>query len=360
MPALNPSDSSSLLPGLPQGAKILILRLRSLGDMVLETPAIAALHAWRPDLKLSVLVEPWCAAVLEGNSQISEIILSRGLAAAASALRKRKFAAVFNQHGGPRSALLTAFSGAPIRVGWRGYQYSFAYNVKVPDAQEFYGRPIVHAVEHRMSQFYFCGLPRGPIPRACVFPQSDAAASVAKYLTEKGIAPGAPYALLQPGARLPGMRWPVAQFAELARWLRAAHGIASVANLGPGDAPIAAEVQGKLASIAVIADSLDARQLIALAAGAAIFIGNDSGPAHIAAAAGKPCVIIFGETNPAQWHPWQVAHRVVSAKAEFRAVRGDKSVFLKGERRISEIPAEEVIAAAGELLRGKESATRIS
>jgi heptosyltransferase III len=354
MPALNPSDSSSVLSRLPPGAEILILRLRSLGDLVLETPAIAALHAWRPDLKLSVLVEPWCAAVLEGNPHVSEIIYSRGPAVTASALRKRKFRAVFNQHGGPRSALLTAFSGAPTRVGWRGYQYSFAYNVKVPDTQEFYGRPIVHAVEHRMSQFYFCGLPRGPIPRACVFPQSDVVARIANFLAEKGIASGAPYALLQPGARLPGMRWPLAGFAEIARWLRSTHGIASVANLGPGDADIAAEVRNKLAPAAAVADSLDARQLIALAAGAAIFIGNDSGPAHIAAAAGKPCVVIFGETNPAQWHPWQVEHRVVGTHAEFRPVRGDKYVFLRSDRRISEIPVEEVIGAADELLRSRE------
>jgi heptosyltransferase III len=354
MPELNPSDSSSLLPCLLPGAEILILRLRSLGDLVLETPAIAALHAWRPDLKLSVLVEPWCAAVLEGNPHVSEIIYSGGLAATASALRKKEFTAVFNQHGGPRSALLTAFSGAPMRVGWCGYQYSFAYNVKVPDAQKFYGRPIVHAVEHRMSQFYFCGLPRGPIPRACVFPQSDAVASVAKFLTGRGIAPGAPYALLQPGARLAGMRWPVSKFAELARWLRSTHGIASVANLGPSDADIAAEVQTKLAPAAAIADSLDARQLIALAAGASIFIGNDSGPAHIAAAAGKPCVVIFGESNPAQWHPWQVEHRVISTHPEFRAVRGDKCVFLRSDRRISEILVEEVIGAADELLRSLE------
>ena len=48
----------------------------------------------------------------------------------------------------------------------------------------------------------------------------------------KGIAAGAPYAVLQPAARLPEMRWPVAEFAELARWLREKHGMASVVNLG--------------------------------------------------------------------------------------------------------------------------------
>jgi len=347
---LKPSDSSSLLPELPPGAEILILRLRSLGDIVLETPALRALHSWRPDLKLSVLVEPWCAAALEGNPDVSEVLLSRGLSATASILRRRKFAAVFNQHGGPRSAILTGLSGSPARIGWHGYQYSFVYNFKVPDAAGFYGRPFVHAVEHRMSQFYFCGLPRGPIPRASVYPQPDAAAFVVKFLAERGVAPGAPYALLQPGARLPEMRWPVAQFAELARWLHDAHGIASVVNLGPRDEEVARAVRSDLLDIAIAADSLNARELIALAAGAKLFVGNDSGPAHISAAAGVPSVVIYGVTNPVQWHPWQAEHRVISTGAEFRALRGDKAVFLRSARAIGEIPAEEVIRACGDLL----------
>ncbi|HUO35419.1 MAG TPA: glycosyltransferase family 9 protein [Candidatus Acidoferrum sp.] len=344
------NDSPSLLTGLPPGSEILILRLRSLGDIVLETSALAALHSWRPDLRLSVLVEPWCAAALAGNPHVSEIILSRASLATVAAIRSKKFSAVFNQHGGPRSALLTAFSGSPARIGWQGYQYSFAYNVPVPDALEFYGRPFVHAVEHRLSQFYFCGLPRGPIPPARVFPQSDAVASVAEFLAGKGIAPGSRYALLQPGARLPGMRWPASHFADVARALRDSHGIASVVNLGPSDAEGAREVRGAMKGVAAIADSFDARQLIVLAAGASIFVGNDSGPAHIAAAVGKPCVVIFGVTNPTQWHPWEVDYRVVSTGAEFRAVRGDKSVFLRAQRSISEIPAEEVIRACDELL----------
>jgi heptosyltransferase III len=350
---LKPSDSSSLLFDLPPGAQILILRLRSLGDIVLETPALAALRSWRPDLKLDVLVEPAYAAVLEGNPDVSEIILSRDFSATTSTLRRKRFAATFNQHGGPRSALLTGLSGSPARIGWHGHQFSFAYNVSVPDAPEFYGRPIVHAVEHRMSQFYFCGLPRAPIPGTRIFPQPDAVSFVARFLDGKGISPAAPYALLQPGARLPEMRWPVARFAELARWLHTAHGLASVVNLGPGDRELAREVHRHLQGVALIAGSLDARQLIAMASGACLFVGNDSGPAHIAAAAGKPCAVIFGATNPTQWHPWQVEHRVLCTHAEFRAVRGDKAVFLRSQRAIHEIPTEEVIQAVSELLSAR-------
>jgi heptosyltransferase-3 len=348
------NDSVALLPSLPQGAEILIVRLRSLGDLVLETPAIAALHSWRSDLQISLLVEPRFAAVLEGNPAIAELISSSGSAMeTARKLRARRFPVVFNQHGGPRSAILTGFSGAKRRVGWTGYQYSFLHNVHVPDAKEFHGREAVHTVEHRISQFYWAGLPRGPIPNARVFPQPDAAQSIARKLAEKGIAPGAPYAVLQPGARLPEMRWPVARFVQMARWLRERQGFASVVNLGARDTEITSEVRREMLDHAVIsAPPLDLRELIALVAGSRIVIGNDSGPMHLAAALQRPSVAIFSVSDPVQWHPWQSPHRVVQTGATFRHPRGDKSIVASNPRSISSIAFDEVRDACEELLSG--------
>jgi heptosyltransferase III len=350
----NSNDPSTLLPALPHGAEILIIRLRSLGDLVLETPAIAALHSWRPDLRIKVLVEPRFAPVLEGNPAISELIFSRGIGESALDLLRRKFPIVFNQHGGPRSAMLTGASGAPLRVGWAGYQYSFLYNVPVPDAQEFYGAPAVHTVEHRISQFYFTGLPRGPIPLAQVFAQPDAVATVARNLAEKGIAAGATYAVLQPGGRLPEMRWPVAKFAEIARWLREKHGIVSVVNLGARDDEIATEVRNEMGNCAVVLDAqLDIRELIALVAASRIFVGNDSGPAHLSAALLRPSVVIFSVTDAVQWRPWQAEHRIVQTGATFNHPRGDKAVVVSNPRAISSITVDEVRQSCEELLAEK-------
>ena len=339
---MNPSEPSSLLPGLAPGAEILLVRLRSLGDIVLETPAIAALHCWRPDLRICVLVEPRFAAVLEGHPAVAEQLFSGGFAGTALALRRRRFPVVFNQHGGPRSALLTAASGSPLRIGWKGFQFSFLYNVPVPDANEFYGTRIVHAVEHRISQLYWAGLPRGPIPRAQVFPQVDAIESVVRLLAQKGIAPGRPYAVLQPGARLPTMRWPVEKFAEIARWLLETHGVASVVNLGARDQAVAAAVRREMRDCAVASEPFQLRELIALVAASRIFVGNDSGPAHLAMAASRPSVVIFGSTNPAQWRPWRSEHRVVQTGAKFRWLRGDSSIVVRQPRSIQSIGIEEV------------------
>ncbi len=348
--ALKLNDPYTLLPDLPQGAEILIVRPRSLGDIVLETPAIAALHEWRPDLRISVLVETRFAAALEGNPGITNVIFSRGFMETTRDVRRQRFAAVFNQHGGPTSAFLTAASGSPLRVCWRGFQYSFLYNVLVPDAKEFFGTPIVHTVKHRMSQFYSAGLPCGNIPPAQVFPQPLAMQSVARMLAEKGIAPGASYAVLQPEARLASMRWPAPGYAQIARWLRDAHGIASVVNLGAGDADVAADARREMKDSAVIPEPLPLSELIALVAGARLFVGNDSGPVHLAAATERPCVVIFGSTNPAQWRPWQTEYRTIHTRAVFHPRRGDKTIAESELRPIQSITFEEVRAACEELL----------
>jgi ADP-heptose:LPS heptosyltransferase len=346
----NAADPSALLSGLPQGSDILLIRLRSLGDLILETPAIAALKTWRPDLRISVLVEPRFASVLEGNPNIAEIILSGGLGATSLDLRRRKFAAVFNQHGGPRSAMLTGASGSPWRVGWKGFQYSFLYNVQVPDAEEFYSRPAVHTVEHRISQFYWTGLPRGPIPPTQIFPQTDAQHAVSQKLADRGSSRGQAYAVLQPGARLPGMRWPVSKFSEIARWLKATHGIASVVNCGAQDEEVANLVREEMNGCATIAEQINIPELVALIAGARLFVGNDSGPAHIASALQRPTVVIFSETDLAQWRPLHSESRVISTEAEFSHPRGDKAILTNQPRPVSSISSDEVRDVCAQLL----------
>ena len=289
------------------------------------------------------------------------MILSGTLIATASDLRRRNFAVLFNQHGGPRSAMLTGMSGARAKVGWRGYQYDFVYDVKVPDAHEFFAGTtgaaaaddVPHTAEHRLSQLWFTGLPRGPVPQPQLFPQPDAAASAAKKIAEKGIAPGTPYAVLQPGARTASMRWPLEKFAALAKWLRDAHNIASIINIGARDQEVAAQAATKFHGIATIpVPALDVREVIALTASAALFVGNDSGPAHIASALESP----HRHTLPATPIPRSGARatRAASRSAQAppsRTPRGDKAVLHAQPKPITAITLEEVQQACEKVLQ---------
>jgi heptosyltransferase-3 len=306
-----------------------------------------------------VLVEPAWRAVLEGNPAISEILIARGFAATAMALRRRKFPVVFNQHGGPTSALLSAASGAAARVCWKGKQFDFLYNVLAPDAVEFYGTLQVHTVEQRMAQFYWTGLPRGPISRAEVFPQTDARERIGEILTRQGIAAGEAYAVIQPGGRYFTKRWAIEHFAELARWLMESRGIRPVVILGPGEREIATAVAERFAGGAIVLDSLELRLLIALIAGARIFAGNDAGPAHLASAAGIPAVVIFGSSSSVHWRPWRVEHRVVQNDFPCNPCKGDRCYAFDEPRCILSISFEQVRDACDALLaetnRGKLS-----
>ena len=325
---------------------------------MLLTPALAAVHAWRPDLRLSVLVEPEWRAVLEGNPAISEVMVARGFLATAADLRRRKFPVVFNQHGGPTSAFLTAASGAAARVCWKGKQFEFLYNVLAPDAVEFYGTLQVHTVEQRMTQFYWTGLPRGPIPRAEIFPQAPARGKIAEILAGRGIGASENYAVIQPGARYFTKRWSLQNFDELARWLAKSRGIRPVVILGPGEHEIAAAVGQKFASDAIVLDSLDLPLLIALIAGGRIFVGNDAGPAHLAAAAGTPAAIIFGSSSSVHWRPWKVEHRVVQNDFPCNPCAGDRCYAFDEPKCILTVTFEQVRDACEALLAETERGVR--
>lgn len=351
------NNPSSLLSSLPEAAEILIVRLRSVGDVVLLTPALAALHSWRPDLRLSVLVERGCKPVLEGNAAVAEILIARDFLSTARDLRRRHFVIAYNQHGGPRSAILTAASGAPVRVCWEGRQFSFLYNALVPGpAVDQNGR--IHTVEHRMMQFYWTGLPPGPIPPAAVYPHRGAVALVEQVLAERGIAPGVPYAVLRPGAATFTKRWAPEHFATIARWLRETHGLVPIVDLGPGERGIIEIVLRSLGPETIVLQSLRLRELIALIAGARLFVGNDTGPTHIAAALGRPCVVIFGSSSPANWRPWNTEHRVVANDFPCNPCRGDRCYAFAEPRCILSVTVDQVKEACEALLAGKESTGR--
>jgi heptosyltransferase-2/heptosyltransferase-3 len=140
-----------------------------------------------------------------------------------------------------------------------------------------------------------------PRARLSVDPQADA--RVAQRLVDAGIDHAQPFALFHPAAAFDSKTWDAANFARVAEHL-AARGIASVAVVGKNETEIARAFQTQArASVATFAD-LSLPEVTALAALALVFVGNDSGIAHIAAAVSTPSVVVFGSSNVAHWRPW--------------------------------------------------------
>jgi lipopolysaccharide heptosyltransferase III len=152
----------SVLACLPPGSRVAILRLRSLGDCVLTTPALGILKRFRPDLRVAVAVEDRFRAVFEDHPDIDGIV-----AAEVGAVRRFRPLLCLNLHGGTRSAWMTALSGARWRAGFGHFRHGFVYNVRIPRAQEILGVDRkVHTAEHLASAMFYLGAPRCEVGRA--------------------------------------------------------------------------------------------------------------------------------------------------------------------------------------------------
>lgn len=276
------------LERLPSGARVTLIRLRSLGDCVLTTPAIQLLKTFRPDLNLTVVVEPRFRPIFENNPAITSLI-----PAEISKVALTHSQLTLNLHGGTTSIWLTIASRARLRAGFTHFRAQAAYNVRIPRAQEILGvNRTVHTAEHLASAMFFLGVPHQEIPRAQLF---GAAAQ------RRG-----PYAILHPFASLPEKTWPADRFEAVARQLKRS-GIEPLLLCGPGESPSAVPGVEALAGIP-LAES------ISLIRGATLFVGNDSGPAHIAAACATPAVVLFGGSDPVVWAPWRAPEAVQIAR----------------------------------------------
>ena len=268
----------------PQGAKVAIIRLRSLGDSVLTTPAIALLKQARPDLTVAIVVEDRFAPIFEDNPDVDQI-----LPPDLTAIAHWRPDLTLNLHGGSRSAQLTVASRAPLRAGFTHFRFQRVYNVHIPRAQDILGvERKVHTAEHLASAMFHLGVPQHDVPRARLFITAPRAAQ--------------PYAVIHPCASAPDKTWPAARFRELAASLQ----IEPVFIAGPGETLADFNGYRTLAG----ASLSDIKRLLA---GAAIFIGNDSGPAHMAAAFGIPVVVLFGSSDPEIWGPWKTESSILTS-----------------------------------------------
>ena len=265
-----------VLENLPDRAGVAVVRLRSLGDCVLTIPAIQVLKQSRPDLRIAIVVENRFAPIFEGNDSIEEI-----LPPAIPPLRSWRPQLCLNLHGGSRSAALTAASGAQFRAGFAHFRFAHTYNVRIPRAQEVLGVDrVVHTAEHLASAMFFLGARRIEIPRAHLHADRRSGAK--------------PYAVIHPIASSPNKTWSADRFLAVAAKLE----IEPVFIGGPEDDLSAFDAYRTLAG-APLAEIKD------LLANATLFLGNDSGPAHMAAAFGLPVVVIFGASNVDVWRPWK-------------------------------------------------------
>ncbi len=284
----------SVLESLPRNGRVAIVRLRSLGDCVLTTPAAELLKRHRPDIAIAVVVEERFRAIFEDNPDIAEI-----LPPDAGAVRRWNPQLCLNLHGGARSVWLTARSGARYRAGFGHFRRQFAYNVRIPRAQEILGQErTVHTAEHLASAMFYLGVPVSQVPRAKLVARPGAVLPALR----------GGHVVVHPVAATPAKTWSARGFLTVAEHLRQA-GLEPV-FIGAASDDLSPFARHRLVRGAPLSD------IKSLLARAVLFLGNDSGPAHMAAALGLPVAVIFGDSDPAIWGPWRTSSEVLTGSPE--------------------------------------------
>ncbi|MFN6964683.1 MAG: glycosyltransferase family 9 protein [Pyrinomonadaceae bacterium] len=304
--------------------RLLVVRLRSIGDTVLATPSLIALRRFLPDAQIDILLEDPVAGVLAGLDDVNVIglptrksvrveggALSRRDVLFARAitvwfLREQKYDVAFNLHGGTTGTFFTFASGARHRVGYREYQYSFLYNHLLSSSADFWHRSPTHSAEQQLALLGFVGVPVEDRPKSRLAVDSLAAEWLEKKFrakTQISLAEFGRFALIHPAAAFKTKRWAAENFARVAEFL-SERGCRTVAVAAPGERGVLEALhRGSRASV-VAFDDLSLPEITALASKASLFVGNDSGIAHIAAAVNTPTVVIFGSSNVDHWRPW--------------------------------------------------------
>jgi lipopolysaccharide heptosyltransferase II len=296
--------------------RILVSRMKYIGDVVLTTPIIRSLRDACPRAHIVYLGEREAVSLLQQNPFLDEIIpfdfrrpplLEQ--ARVVRLLRRGKFDLAIDLFGNPRTALLTFLSGARVRVGPDRKGRGVLYTVRVRDD----GKPKT-AIEFHNQSLRAVGISSTAVRTEIFLTDEERAAGRARLgvfgANDRG--DQQPVVGIHPGATWPAKRWFPDRFAGLAEAL-VARGAVVVLTAGAGDVETIAAVQSAGRKALPVFRGLPLRELAALIAACDLYITNDAGPLHIAAAVNTPTIGLFGPGEDSIWFPYSGAdgHRAL-------------------------------------------------
>ena len=288
---------------------VLAIRLRALGDVVLTTPALRALRHGFPGQPLDVVTDPRYVPLIEGLPGIRRVWpaprSAAGTLALARRLRGERYALAVDFFGNPRSAFLTATSGARETAGYDLRGRRAAYRRRVPrEVPPAAGRREYAAAVHVRLATAAGGRPDGLAAEVALGDGARAAAIAA--LADAGVARPADTVGLVAAGTWGTKTWPVSHVAAFARRLLAA-GVPLVVIAGPGEEPVVRALGTLVPGLRALPPT-GVAALVGVIAALRAVVGTDSGPRHVAAALGVPTFAWFGPTHPDTWAPPGAIH----------------------------------------------------
>jgi len=295
----------------PEDRRILITRMKFIGDVVLTTPIIRSVRNAFPDAYIAYMGEKDAVSLLEHNPCLDEIIgfdFARPTfleqPRVAWLLRKGHFDLAMDLFGNPRSALLTYLSGARMRVGPERRGRGNLYTIQVRDD----GQPKT-AIQFHEQYLRAAGIMPSS-DKTEIHLTEDEKREAGIYLQwldqeERRLDLTKPLVGIHPGATWPAKRWPADRFAHLLDSIKGKLGAEAIVTAGPRDGDTIREVLSHSFANVKVLPVLPLRQLAAVISHCSLFVSNDAGPMHIAAALNVPTIGLFGPGEEDIWFPYQ-------------------------------------------------------
>ena len=212
-------------------------------------------------------------------------------------------------------------------------------------------------MEHQIEWLRALGLPKAEIPPSRVIPNPQFEAIAKDRLTKAGLKIDSRYGVVQPTSKFYTKEWTAEGFAEIADYLSSRYGLSVLLTGGPGEEGKLKTVQDKSQSKPKLLTSLSISELGWILSRACVFVGNDSGPTHLAAALSIPVVVLFGSSDSALWSPWKASYRAVQNPFDCNPCPGYRCQVYDEPRCILSITPSQVKAAIDALL-GKNIAQK--
>lgn len=306
---------------------VLIIRLGAVGDVVHTLPLASAIRDAWPGARIAWAAEPSPSMLLRGNPDVDEVLTvdtrawrrnlpGGGLSVLAKDLRAvRRLGAdvAIDAQGLLKSGFLAWASGAPARVGFEHRACREGMNVLFTTRQALPPSHPHHVVEKNLRLLEPLGIPIPP-PEARRFPlpeRPEEGEAAEAFLRREGLLSRRPLLVVHPGAGWPTKRWAAARFAALGDAWREASGGGVLLTWGPDEEASVRGVASAMRTGCVVAPATGIREMTALIRRGDYFAGGDTGPTHLAAALGLPCLAVMGPTDPVRNGPWGPGHAVL-------------------------------------------------
>jgi heptosyltransferase-3 len=331
---------------------ILIVRTDRLGDVLLTTPVSTALRRMFPKARISWLVSPYTAPLLEHNPDIDQILVDRGESPGqlADLIRNERFDAAIVAYPRWRIVLALWLARVPLRIGPANKSYAILLNRRVRQRRS---KGKKHEADYNLELLEPLGASFERYPTRYVATDEERKAA-RRVLEAKGISGAKPVAILHPGSGGSSARWPLGHFMALGDRLQA-DGCDLVVTGGPGENHEGAMAAGmRRPPVFIPGGSVSIRELAAILSCADLVVTNSTGPLHLAVALGVPTVSIYSPLptrHPARWGPYPAyvegdgTHRVLLAP-----LGGEGG---KAGEDMGAVSVEEVLRLCLEKLAGK-------